>query len=123
MKFRSILLASLLLAGCSQAPGNPTNPAPRGSENPVVADPAPMASKPPARSIASALGTVQSIDAVAGTITLAHGPVEALKWPAMTMGFTATPAQIESVQVGQQVQFEFEFADMRGRITQIHARE
>ena len=38
---------------------------------------------------ASAFGIVESIDAGAGKITLAHGPVDALGWPAMTMGFTS----------------------------------
>ena len=34
-----------------------------------------------------AKGTVKSIDAKAGTVTLDHEPVKSLKWPAMSMAF------------------------------------
>jgi Cu/Ag efflux protein CusF len=34
-------------------------------------------------------GTVDSIDAKAGTVSIIHGPVASLKWPAMTMKFKA----------------------------------
>jgi hypothetical protein len=34
-------------------------------------------------------GTVDSVDAKAGTVSLSHGPVASLKWPAMTMEFKA----------------------------------
>jgi Cu(I)/Ag(I) efflux system membrane fusion protein len=37
-------------------------------------------------------GTVDSVDAKAGTISLSHGPVPSLKWPAMTMEFKAANA-------------------------------
>lgn len=68
---------------------------------------------------ASAFGIVESIDAGAGKITLAHGPVDALGWPAMTMGFKATPEQIASVQPGQSVRFEFTAEGMAATITRI----
>jgi Cu/Ag efflux protein CusF len=32
-------------------------------------------------------GTVDSVDAKDGTVSLSHGPVASLKWPAMTMEF------------------------------------
>ena len=66
---------------------------------------------------ASAEGTIKALEP--GKVTLAHGPVSALKWPAMTMGFKATPEQIASVQAGQKVQFEFESQGMDSTITQI----
>ncbi|QRX81661.1 copper-binding protein [Glaciimonas sp. PAMC28666] len=34
-----------------------------------------------------ATGTVKAIDLTKGTLTLAHGPVKSLNWPAMTMTF------------------------------------
>ncbi|QOX05636.1 copper-binding protein (plasmid) [Xanthomonas sp. WG16] len=70
---------------------------------------------------ASATGTVEGIDVSAGKITIAHGPVDALDWPAMTMGFKATPEQIASVQVGQKVNFEFQSQGMEATITRITA--
>ncbi|PFH07775.1 Cu(I)/Ag(I) efflux system protein CusF [Collimonas sp. PA-H2] len=35
-----------------------------------------------------ATGVVKAVDTVKGTVTLAHGPVKTLNWPAMTMTFT-----------------------------------
>ncbi|HBN9180240.1 TPA: copper-binding protein [Pseudomonas aeruginosa] len=59
------------------------------------------------------------VDTGAGKITIAHGPVEALKWPAMTMAFKASPEQLASVKAGQQVEFEFEAKGMDSTITRI----
>jgi RND family efflux transporter MFP subunit len=53
-------------------------------------------------------GSVASIDAKAGTLDLNHGPVASLKWPAMTMEFTAANAALlEGLKPGQAVSFEF----------------
>ena len=71
--------------------------------------------------VASATGTVEAVDAAVGKITIAHGPVEALGWPAMTMGFKATPEQIASVQAGQKVRFEFQAQGMEATIITIAA--
>ena len=62
---------------------------------------------------------INTIDASAGKITIAHEPVPSLQWPAMTMGFRATPEQVASVQVGQTVRFDFESKGMDATITQI----
>lgn len=70
-----------------------------------------------------ATGTVESVDARAGTITIAHGPVAALDWPAMTMAFHASPEQLASVKPGQPVvDFEFEAKGMEARIIEITGR-
>lgn len=128
MKMPTLLFATVLLAGCSQAPNNPADTKRAGAEQvkQPAAESAPIASEAPAiadeatvTTKASATGTVESVDAAAGKITIAHGPVDALKWPAMTMGFKATPEQIASVQAGQKVQFEFESQGMDSTITQI----
>ena len=37
----------------------------------------------------NASGTVSKVDDAQGTVTIAHGPVETMKWPAMTMTFKA----------------------------------
>ncbi|MBL8552876.1 MAG: copper-binding protein [Phenylobacterium sp.] len=50
-------------------------------------------------------GVVKKIDAKAGSVTLQHGPIAALNWPAMTMAFKADPALLKTVKVGQQVAF------------------
>ena len=36
----------------------------------------------------SATGVVKAVDQTKGTVTLAHGPVKTLNWPAMTMTFS-----------------------------------
>ena len=35
----------------------------------------------------AAVGVVRAVDPAQGTVTIAHDPVESLKWPAMTMAF------------------------------------
>lgn len=72
-----------------------------------------------AGTMATATGTVESVDPSANKIVIAHGPVDALKWPAMTMGFTATPEQVQAVQAGQKVNFEFRSAGAANTITNI----
>ena len=53
-------------------------------------------------------GSVDSIDLQAGTVSLNHGPVASLKWPAMTMEFkAANAALLAGLKPGQKVNFEF----------------
>jgi len=53
-------------------------------------------------------GMVESIDAKAGTVSMQHGPVETLKWPAMTMEFkVANDALLKELKPGAKVAFEF----------------
>jgi Cu/Ag efflux protein CusF len=48
--------------------------------------------------------TVTAVDAKAGRVTLHHGRIPALGWPAMTMPFKAEPAAVlNGVKVGQKV--------------------
>lgn len=139
MKLPLILFVALL-AGCSQAPSNSdtasgANAAKSPKETPTQ-QPAQAAqdmnmseaehqamagNEQPAQAATAtkAEGTVEAIDATAGKITIAHGPIEALKWPAMTMAFKARPEQLASVQAGQKVQFEFQSKGMEATITRI----
>ena len=50
-------------------------------------------------------GVVRKLDPKAGSVTLQHGPIAALNWPAMTMAFKADPALLTDLKVGQQVIF------------------
>ena len=53
-------------------------------------------------------GVVKSVDAKKGTVMLAHGPIQSLNWPAMTMRFRAKDKQlVEAVKPGQKVEFDF----------------
>ena len=138
------LLSIALLAGCSEESGNAETAAtPAETTAPAAAEPTttPMAGADAqsmgmsetdhqamgmatgdaaaAGATAMASGMVESVDPAAGKIVIAHGPVEALKWPAMTMGFTATPEQINAVQAGQKVNFEFVSQGANNTITSI----
>jgi Cu(I)/Ag(I) efflux system membrane fusion protein len=54
----------------------------------------------------SAQGKVERIDA--DSVTLSHGPVPALKWPGMTMGFgKPDPKAFADLKPGDSVRFEF----------------
>lgn len=67
----------------------------------------PMAQQAAKPAAVRATGTIKAINMQKSTATIAHGDIPALKWPAMTMGFKATPEQLALLQVGEQVEFEF----------------
>jgi len=51
-------------------------------------------------------GTVKKIDKPAGKLTIAHGPLEALNMPPMTMVFRAAePGLLDQVKVGDKIRF------------------
>ncbi|WP_119965268.1 efflux RND transporter periplasmic adaptor subunit [Simplicispira lacusdiani] len=53
-------------------------------------------------------GTVEDVDAKTSTVTLAHGPVASLKWPAMSMEFkVAHGGLLKELKPGAAVAFEF----------------
>ena len=55
-----------------------------------------------------ATGTIEAVDRERGVVTIAHGPVPALKWPASTMEFKARQEQLEGLSVGDAVQIDFQ---------------
>ena len=62
----------------------------------------------PAAAGHKAEGTVDGVDTQAGTVSINHGPVETLKWPAMTMEFkAANQALLKGIKPGAVVAFEF----------------
>jgi membrane fusion protein, copper/silver efflux system len=66
----------------------------------------------------SATGTIEKISA--RSVTLRHGPVAALEWPAMTMTFaTEGPAQLRGFKRGDKVSFQFVQGGKGPRITTI----
>jgi Cu(I)/Ag(I) efflux system membrane fusion protein len=55
-----------------------------------------------------AAGTLEAIDLKGGIVTVTHGPVASLKWPAMTMDFIlANPSLVDKVKAGSAVDIEF----------------
>lgn len=48
------------------------------------------------------------VTAMAGDqVTIAHGPIEGIGWPAMTMAFTAPDGIASAVNAGDEVSFSF----------------
>jgi Cu(I)/Ag(I) efflux system protein CusF len=80
-------------------------------------------SEPAAPAVAGPItstGTVTQVDAAAGTITINHGAIEAVSWPAMTMQFTAeNPAILQGVAVGDSVSFELKSATETSVVTSV----
>lgn len=68
-----------------------------------------LAAAPEAKSVShQGEGTLDAIDVAAGSVTLTHGPIASLKWPAMTMDFNlANPALVQKIKPGSHVAFEF----------------
>jgi Cu(I)/Ag(I) efflux system protein CusF len=71
---------------------------------------------------AKAVGIIKALDPAKGTVTLKHGPIPSIKWPAMTMAFKITPEQAAPLKVGEQVEFEFVTSGMDATITRITAQ-
>ncbi|MDP2149771.1 MAG: copper-binding protein [Parvibaculum sp.] len=121
-----ILGAVLVLAACGQesettmveapaAPAADTPAAPTGDMAGMN-----MAGSQVAKT-AKGTGTVKSVDAGAGAITVDHGPIPEAGWPAMTMAFKAAPDLVQSVKPGDKVAFDLTLKDGSGEITEITA--
>src|SRR5258707_15323304 len=55
-----------------------------------------------------AKGVVKKIDPKTGIVTVAHGPVKSMNWPAMTMAFKVKDmALLDNFAAGKEVEFEF----------------
>ena len=97
MQVGGAVALSLLLVAC----GENRNAA---LENRRGADAGPAA--PQASETYSATGEVTAI--AGDQVTIAHGPVEGIGWPAMTMAFRAeSPEMARGVSVGDRVSFAF----------------
>ena len=111
------LASTALLAGC----GQPADKAAAPTPEPVAAE-APMAAMPPAatpETTGHGTGIVTAVDPAAGTVTLDHGPIPEIGWPAMTMSFKAAPALLATTRTGDRVKFDLVMTDGAGEITAI----
>ena len=53
-------------------------------------------------------GTVKKVDSAAGKVTIAHGPIPTMKWPAMNMTFTVKDKKaLEGLAPEKKVEFQF----------------
>src|SRR5439155_2202605 len=54
------------------------------------------------------VGTVKKVDRAGGKVTIAHGPIPTMKWPAMSMTFTVKDkALLGKFSQDKKVEFEF----------------
>ncbi|MDD0997995.1 copper-binding protein [Pseudomonas sp. TNT2022 ID1044] len=68
---------------------------------------------------AKAEGSIKAIDQEKHMVTIAHGAIPAIQWPAMTMGFTATPEQVMGLHTGDKVAFTFSTVGSTAKIESI----
>ncbi len=56
----------------------------------------------------TATGSVTGVNKAAGNVTIAHGPIAELHWPAMTMRFGVADKKLfERLSTGKKVEFRF----------------
>lgn len=81
-----------------------------------------MASAPAAKH-GQGKGVIKAIDTKAGTLTIQHGPIPAVSWPAMTMTFKAKPETLlKGLKVGQAVGFDTTVRGMSADVTAVRSR-
>ncbi|TAJ79644.1 MAG: copper-binding protein [Sphingobium sp.] len=116
---KTLMIASALTLAVSLAACDKQAEAPKTAESNTASGT--MANMPMAGKMmhGMAAGTVIAIDPAKGTITLDHGAMSDLGWPAMTMGFTAKPEQLSGIKVGDKVDFEIDWDGKAGTITKI----
>ena len=116
---KSLIIVSSLALVASLAACKKEAEAPKPAESSATS--LIMANMPMAASMkhGMAAGTVTAIDAAKGTITLDHGAMGGLGWPAMTMGFSVRPEQLSGIKVGDKVDFEIDWDGKAGTVTKI----
>jgi Cu(I)/Ag(I) efflux system protein CusF len=77
----------------------------------------------PAAMRGHATGVITAIDARAGTLTIKHGPIPGVGWPAMTMTFKAIPATLlTGLKVGQTIGFDCTVRGAAAKVTAVQPK-
>jgi Cu(I)/Ag(I) efflux system protein CusF len=76
----------------------------------------------PAAKTGKGTGVIKAINPSDGTLTIQHGPIPAVGWPAMTMAFKASPAVLTGLKVGQTVDFDAKVEGMSAEVTAVHPK-
>lgn len=67
-----------------------------------------------------ASGTVTQVDPAKNSVSIAHGPVQSMNWPAMTMTFKVKDKRmLDKVKEGAKVEFSFVQSGKDYMITQV----
>ncbi|MEH6792340.1 copper-binding protein [Parasphingorhabdus sp.] len=105
--YLTLLAAPLALAACSNDQETSEPAGTMMADNMPMSDDMPMMESPAAGQAGSGEGSITEIDEADGKITIDHGPIAAVGWPAMTMAFSADDESMRKVAVGDRVTFEF----------------
>lgn len=66
------------------------------------------------------VGVITALDAKAAKVTIKHGPIPSVGWPAMTMTFAASPpALLKGLKLGEAVGFDVTVHGMAAEITAV----
>lgn len=77
----------------------------------------------PAAKTGQGTGVITAIDTKANTLTIRHGPIPSVSWPAMTMTFKASPATLlHGLSVGQTIDFDVRTQGMAAEVTAVRAK-
>jgi Cu/Ag efflux protein CusF len=119
--------AALGLSACGQSETAPAaDPAP-ASEMPMASNASDMPGAPDMSGMPMAegqdaktgagTGTITAVDASAGTVTIDHGAIPDVGWPAMAMTFTAQAGVLADARVGDRVAFDVSIHDGVNEVT------
>ena len=119
---KSLVIAALIalpvgLSGCDKKPETPMVEVPKAT---APADAMSNMAMPEGSKTGKGTGTVTAIDAAAGKITLDHGAIPAVDWPAMKMGFSAKPDVLKGIAVGDKVDFDLTVTGSAGEVMAIN---
>lgn len=92
----TLLLSSLIGTGLAHAENM------SGMDMPNMSMPGQMAGK-----THHAIGIIKQIDMAKGNITISHGPIASLQWPAMAMAFAVEDKKsLNKLAEGQKIEFD-----------------
>ena len=115
----AIAAALVGLSGCNKQAETPSAEAPKAA---AASEAMSSMAMPAGAKMGKASGTVVAIDTAAGKITLDHGAIPAVGWPAMKMGFSAKPGVLTGISVGDKVDFDVTVSSNAGEVTSIEKR-
>jgi len=110
--------AALGLSACGQPETAPPAEMTPAAEMPMGSN---MSSMPmpggQAAMMGAGSGVITAVDAATGTVTIDHGAIPAVNWPAMAMTFTAPAAVLAGAKVGDRVAFDISVHDGVNEVT------
>ncbi len=79
-----------------------------------------MGMKAPAAKFGKGMGVITAIDTRTARLTIKHGPIPAVGWPAMTMAFKADPPTLlKGLKVGQKIGFDVKVQGTAAEVTAV----